>query len=69
MTRLLKRGKNRVLVIEQTKAAKCDFCGKLDELRPYGPMGENICFDCAMKDKAGTQKRFGQMMLGEPSDA
>lgn len=40
----------------------CAFCGKKDELRPYGPNNESICFDCAMKDEATTAKKFGEMI-------
>jgi hypothetical protein len=29
----------------------CQLCGKEEELRPYGPSGEWICFDCGMKDE------------------
>ena len=26
---------------------QCDMCGEIKELRPYGPKGETICFECA----------------------
>ena len=26
----------------------CHYCGKTKELRPYGPRGSMVCFDCAM---------------------
>jgi hypothetical protein len=35
-----------------TVKAICELCGKVDELRPYGPKGERICFDCGQKDDA-----------------
>jgi hypothetical protein len=42
---------------------RCEFCNKQAELRPYGPNGERICFQCGMKDEAackrGFDKRFG----------
>lgn len=28
---------------------KCEYCGKNDELRPYGRGGAFICFECGMK--------------------
>ena len=39
---------------------KCTICNKEDELRPYGPNGSMICFDCAMKPerKTETEKNF-----------
>lgn len=36
----------------------CELCGAVDELRPYGPNGEWICFDCGMKDEETTTARF-----------
>jgi len=41
---------------------KCEDCGKVDELRPYGPNNSNVCFDCMMKDEAGAKKRMQQLM-------
>ncbi len=43
---------------------KCELCGKKDELRPYGPNHENICFECGMKNKELTKKRFTKMYGG-----
>jgi hypothetical protein len=52
-------------VIEQTPPQKCELCGEIDELRPYGPKGENVCFDCAMKDEAAAKRGFRRLVLGE----
>lgn len=41
---------------------RCDLCGKVDETRPYGPNGEDVCFDCGMKDKAATRRAFHKRM-------
>jgi hypothetical protein len=44
----------RVIVIEEELPGKCERCGEIEELRPYGPrQGESgqrmrVCFDCAM---------------------
>lgn len=46
------------------KPQQCDLCGKVAELRPYGPKGECICFDCGMKDKATTERMMGQRIFG-----
>ena len=27
----------------------CEYCGRDNELRPYGRNGAQICFDCAIK--------------------
>ncbi len=44
----------------------CELCGKPDELRPYGPKGEWICFDCGMKDKTTTNARLSNVVFGDP---
>ena len=43
----------------------CELCGKVAELRPYGPKGEEVCFTCGMKDKAATERGFARLVLGE----
>ena len=27
---------------------KCHYCGKTTDLRPYGPRGSMVCYQCAM---------------------
>lgn len=48
----------RVVVIEQEAESKCELCGTVAELRPYGPNRERICFKCGMKDEEMTSHRF-----------
>jgi hypothetical protein len=43
----------------------CELCGKVDELRPYGPNYERICFDCGMKNEELTKARMGEYIFGE----
>lgn len=43
----------------------CAFCGKISEVRPYGPNDEEICFECEMKDEKTTIKKFKQHVLGD----
>jgi hypothetical protein len=31
--------------------AECQLCGEKAELRPAGPNGKHICYECAMKDE------------------
>lgn len=45
-------------VIAVEKPQQCDLCGKMAELRPYGPKGEAVCFDCGMKDEAAAARAF-----------
>ena len=53
-----------VFVVQEEPTDMCEMCGKIAELRPYGPMGERICFECAMKDMATTCRRFDEMIDG-----
>lgn len=43
----------------------CDLCGKVDELRPYGPNGELICYDCGMKNKEVTNRMMARILFGD----
>ena len=56
-----------MLVIEAEPDGKCELCGKMDELRPYGPNRERICFDCGMKNKELTQQRVDEIFDGPPT--
>lgn len=47
-----------IIFIEQEKPQQCDDCGKVDELRPYGPNGSKICVECGEKDPQGTLARM-----------
>ena len=54
----------RVVVIEQEAEAKCEQCGTVAELRPYGPNRERICFACGQKNPDITSHRFASDVLG-----
>lgn len=51
--------------IAQEKEQVCELCGKIDECRPYGPNGEQICFECGQKDLETTKRKFAEYVLGE----
>ena len=38
-------------IIYAERPQQCDLCGKVAELRPYGPHGECVCFECGMKEE------------------
>ena len=41
---------------------RCTACGKVDECRPYGKGGAQVCFDCAMatpESKAEAERQMG----------
>lgn len=58
MTRVI----GNTIIIESTAPAPCEDCGKVAELRPYGPGGMQICIECALKDPIGTKQRMGQFL-------
>ncbi len=53
------------MIIQQRPDGQCDLCGKIDELRPYGPNGEYICFECGMKDEEATTRQFALQFIPE----
>ena len=42
--------------------AICELCGRIDELRPYGPNGEQICYECGQKDPETTARKTIEAM-------
>ena len=44
---------------------RCELCGKVDECRPYGPKGEQVCFDCMMKDEKSAKRQLAKYIFGE----
>lgn len=50
--------------IAQEPDDTCEMCGQVDELRPYGPNYERICFECGMKNEELTQQRCYEYILG-----
>ena len=53
-----------VFVVAAETPQQCDDCGEIQELRPYGPGGSLVCFDCGMKDEAGTAARYDALVKG-----
>jgi hypothetical protein len=60
MTRKVKGG----LLLELELPGICEMCGAKKELRPYGPKGENVCFDCMKKDELAAHRAFAQRLRG-----
>ena len=52
------------VIIEVEDDDTCELCGKVDELRPYGPKGERICYDCGQKDPATTERVMEETLYG-----
>ena len=42
----------------------CELCGKEEECRPAGPKGEQVCWDCANKDKAAMKRYTDRLFQG-----
>ena len=54
-------------IIAEEPPQRCEMCGVIEECRPYGPNGEEICFDCAI-NKVGEEtikKRMAEYIFGE----
>jgi formylmethanofuran dehydrogenase subunit E len=54
-----------IIIIDIEESKKCELCGELAECRPYGPNGEQICFECGMKDEETTKKKFYAFIDGD----
>lgn len=64
----MSRNINGIPVIEAEPDFLCALCGKIAETRPYGPNGEEICYECGMKDKETTERMMGIKLFGEVPD-
>mgnify|MGYP007031181474 CR=1 FL=1 len=65
MSGLIRNSEQKISVIEETEPQKCELCGKEDETRPYGPNGEEICYDCGIKNKEVTERQMARVLFGE----
>ena len=52
------------IIIETELPQQCDLCGVIAELRPYGPNGEAVCFDCGMIHYAASEAAFQKRIAG-----
>lgn len=61
----------RTTIIEAEGPDVCELCAKVDELRPYGPGGKRICFDCFKRpeNQAEGWVRARAMLEGRDYDA
>lgn len=70
----LKRSNMPTIRLGPRTPQSCDLCGDVKELRPYGPKGEWVCFDCGMKNKEAATRAFlkrldeGDTRLGDTPD-
>jgi hypothetical protein len=52
-------------IIAEESPQACELCGKIEECRPYGANDEQVCFECAMKDKETTERKMAAYIFGE----
>lgn len=52
--------------IQAEPDGKCELCGAIEETRPYGPNGKQICHPCGLKDPAETERQMAHRLFGEP---
>jgi hypothetical protein len=43
---------------------ECELCHKITECRPYGPKGEQVCFDCGMKNPEAAHRQMEKYIYG-----
>ena len=54
-----------IIIIKEEPPQQCDLCGKISELRPYGPNEECICYECGVKNEPTTTKMMNKILFGE----
>jgi hypothetical protein len=63
---LFVKGKKNTIIMDRSDPhafdGVCELCGIKDELRPYGPKGKSVCFDCAMKDEETAKRQLMKHM-------
>ena len=52
-------------IISEEPPRMCEMCGTIEECRPYGPNDEQICLECAMLDKATTERKMAVYIFGD----
>lgn len=53
-----------IVIIEAEADRRCELCGQVDGCRPAGPKGEQVCFDCALKDPAAMDRYMRRLFDG-----
>jgi len=52
-----------IVIIEVEESQQCDDCGKIVELRPYGPDGSKICHPCSQKAPRWHKAKNGRIYV------
>jgi hypothetical protein len=62
------KGLPDIVVFESPPDCACELCGKVADCRPYGPRGEQICFECGMKNRKVTERQMNRILYGKTCD-
>ncbi len=54
----------KIVIIAEEPEMIFHLCGKISETRPYGPNGEEICYECGEKDKLCTWIQMNMRLYG-----
>jgi hypothetical protein len=60
----MKIGDTVIIAAEDDR--ECELCGVMDECRPAGPNGEQVCYDCALKNPAAMHRYTERLLGGRP---
>jgi hypothetical protein len=52
-------------IIQEEPPQQCVMCGRIAELRPYGPNGECVCYECGMKDIDSAVMKFFERLIAD----
>jgi hypothetical protein len=58
----MSRKAGETFIIEEEPERMCELCGKMAECRPYGPKGEQVCFECGMKYPGVAERQFAKRL-------
>lgn len=66
MTRVIHREDGtRIVIIASEDEEKCEECGEIAELRPYGENFKKICYECMKKDEVACTQRMNRLLFGD----
>jgi hypothetical protein len=65
LTRISEDG---IVIIAEEPPGQCELCGDVEETRPYGPNGEEVCFKCGMENEEAAKAQFEKFVSGGASE-
>lgn len=57
-----------IIIIKAEPEMICHECGKINETRPYGKGGAEICYDCGEKIPEIRDHNMGIKLYGDPGE-